>query len=48
MGINLFWFYESKLKISNLINVVNTMFLGYNESKKSQKIIDKCPVKKYT
>ena len=48
MGINLFWFYERKLKTSNLINIVNTMFLDVNESKNSQKIIDKCPVKKYT
>lgn len=48
MGINLFWFYERKLKTSNLINIVDTMFLDVNESKNSQKIIDKCPVKKYT
>ena len=41
-------FCEGKLKISNLINIVNTMFLKRNESKNSQKIIDKCPVRKYT
>ena len=28
--------------------MVDTMFLDVNESKNSQKIIDKCPFRKYT